>query len=90
MPEPFDYKAAFDRLMILVRAAAEIDFEIDQLERAHASAETLGPILEPTKYVWGGGGRNLELQGRVLALAGPFVRGARELREQVVAELARG
>lgn len=77
--EPFDYKVEFDRLMIVVRAAGELGIDIDRLVEEHRRAETLGPILDPTKYVWGGGARNLEEQGLVLAFAAPFVRKAQAL-----------
>jgi hypothetical protein len=77
--EPFDYRGEFDKVMLLVNAAVRITIDLDGLEHHHSMAEAIGPLLEPTKYTFGGGAENLEEQAAVLRIAAPFIRQSKEL-----------
>jgi hypothetical protein len=74
MPEPFDYKAEFDRLMLLLPFAAGID--LDRIEETLQDVDTLGPILDPT--AWMRGQKNIDEQKEVVAAVAPLIRLAKK------------
>lgn len=53
-----EYKAAMDTLTAAARLMLTVD--VDALRNVVAQSEALGPILEPTAYVRGGGRRLVE------------------------------
>lgn len=81
----FDYRSEMAKLGRLVRLAATLEVDLDQLEEHHSYADSMAPFLDPTAWLRGGA-KNLDEQRDLLGLAGPFVRGARELYQRVLAE----
>lgn len=71
-----EYTDALDVLGLLVRAAAEVEIDVDMVQSHIARLDTLGPMLEPTAWMRGGA-KNLEDQRELIELAVPFIRGAR-------------
>lgn len=80
MNEPKDFKAEFDRLMLMVPVAAMVDTEF--LQRTISIAHSAGPILDPTAYRGGMG--NLEDQQRLL---NAFAKFGKECRSFMAAAL---
>lgn len=77
--EPFNYTLEMNRLTMCLPVLAMV--RIDDLSHHHQRAETLGPLLEPTKWIRGGA-QNLEEQAELLRAAGPLVRFAKDLMER--------
>ena len=88
MAEPFDYKAEFDRLMLLVNAAEGMGIDIDRIEDTLRDADAVGPILDPTRYRDALVDRRLDHQREIVALAAPFLRGIRKLLGRLRPEAA--
>jgi hypothetical protein len=65
-----EYTHHMDMLMNATRAFCMLscDIPLDELLKAVRTCETLGPVLDPTKYI-NGGRRNLETAGELIEAA---------------------
>ncbi len=77
MPDSFDFKVEFDKIMMLVQLAGNCEIDLDAIEHTIEAADSVGPILDPTAYMRGM--RNLDQQREVLRFAAPFIRGSQAL-----------
>lgn len=76
--DPFDFKDEFNKIMLLIQAAANMGIQLNEIENTVNKAEALGPFIDPTRYL-NGGAENLEQQREVLRIAAPFIRGSQRL-----------
>lgn len=74
----FDYRAELTRISITLPLFATV--ELEQLEEQLSLAETMGPFVDPTKYMRGGA-ENLAAQRELLCAAAPMIRLARQYRD---------
>ncbi len=82
---PIEYQEALGRLAMAAQVIANIP--IDELRSHVSTSEALGPVLEPTAWIRGGG-QNLRDAGDLIEAAAPLVKFGRELEK--LAEERRG
>ena len=77
-----EYEAAMTQIGLMAGLAADIDTAA--LQNHITTAETLGPILEPTAWLRGGG-NNLQDQRELIDAFAPFANKARKLKARFAA-----
>jgi hypothetical protein len=86
--EPYDYPAELDKLVMLVRLAANLEVDLDRLRQVVSDADTVMPFLDPTAWMQGEG--NLRDQSRLLDFAVPFIVESRKMMADARAGQLRG
>lgn len=77
MMDALSYKAEFDRIVLLAQLAHDID--VNGLRANLEYLETLGPMLAPSEWMYGGS-RNLQDQRVLLEGFIPFWHAANKLK----------
>lgn len=81
-----EYEAAMTQIGLMAGLAADIDTAA--LQNHITTAETLGPILEPTAWIYGGD-NNLRDQRELIDAFASFANKARKLKARLMIERKR-